>query len=124
MNERRGDDLGHGHFLRYTGWHPERDLNPQYDNVADIDKIGAILDHPLGSGPTDEAYRETYGRYRERGWCSSHVMFDLPNIERVIGPTSPRWTVEVWEPLTISPSVRCLICGDHGHVRGGRWVPA
>jgi len=34
------------------------------------------------------------------------------------------WQVESWEPLTISPSVLCLICGDHGFIRNGSWVPA
>ncbi|MGZ6376665.1 MAG: hypothetical protein ACXWPI_18345 [Ktedonobacterales bacterium] len=34
------------------------------------------------------------------------------------------WTLESWEPLTISPSVLCLQCGDHGFIRNGRWVSA
>jgi len=33
------------------------------------------------------------------------------------------WTVESWEPLTISPSLLCK-CGDHGFIREGKWVPA
>jgi len=35
----------------------------------------------------------------------------------------PRWQVEQWEPLTISPSIRCD-CGWHGFIRDGRWIPA
>lgn len=38
--------------------------------------------------------------------------------------TWPVWTVESWEPLTLSPSVLCRACGLHGWIRGGRWVPA
>lgn len=34
------------------------------------------------------------------------------------------WTVQSWEPLTVTPSVLCLTCGLHGWIRGGRWVPA
>jgi hypothetical protein len=34
------------------------------------------------------------------------------------------WTVERLEPLTLSPSIRCLGCGVHGFVRGGQWSPA
>lgn len=28
------------------------------------------------------------------------------------------------EPLTVSPSLLCAICGHHGFIREGRWVPA
>lgn len=34
------------------------------------------------------------------------------------------WTVEQEEPLTLSPSLLCRICGHHGFIRNGRWVPA
>ena len=34
------------------------------------------------------------------------------------------WTVESRDPLTLSPSLACRICGHHGFIRGGRWVPA
>lgn len=31
------------------------------------------------------------------------------------------WTVESWDPLTISPSVLAKGCGLHGFIRNGRW---
>ena len=34
------------------------------------------------------------------------------------------WRVESWEPLTLSPSLLCKTCGDHGHIRNGKWEPA
>lgn len=34
------------------------------------------------------------------------------------------WTIDQLEPLTLSPSLLCTACGDHGFVREGRWVPA
>lgn len=34
------------------------------------------------------------------------------------------WQVEQAEPLTLSPSLLCRSCGDHGFVRQGRWVRA
>jgi len=37
-------DLGHGHTLQFTSWSPDRELNPQYDGIPDIPKIGAIVD--------------------------------------------------------------------------------
>jgi len=33
------------------------------------------------------------------------------------------WDVVSLEPLTISPSLLCRVCGHHGFVRNGRWVP-
>lgn len=34
------------------------------------------------------------------------------------------WTLVSEDPLTLAPSLRCTVCGDHGFVRGGTWVPA
>jgi hypothetical protein len=34
------------------------------------------------------------------------------------------WTVESPDPLTLSPSLLCRSCGDHGFIRAGRWVRA
>lgn len=62
-----------------------------------------------------ESHRSPDGRE-----CSGSVTFDVPEAEGLKGP---RWTVESWEPLTISPSILCS-CGWHGFIRGGRWVPA
>lgn len=41
-------------------------------------------------------------------------------------PFSPSdsWIVESLDPLTISPSLLCGICGHHGFIKQGRWVPA
>ncbi len=34
------------------------------------------------------------------------------------------WDVVSTEPLTLAPSMRCRICGHHGYIQNGRWVPA
>lgn len=62
-----------------------------------------------------ESHRTPEGRE-----CYGAVTFDVPQAEGLKGP---RWTVESWEPLTISPSVLCS-CGHHGFIRAGAWVPA
>ena len=31
------------------------------------------------------------------------------------------WEVEQEEPLTLSPSLACRMCGHHGFIRNGRW---
>ena len=49
----------------------------------------------------------------------------LPFAGRAFAPGEiAAWTVECDEPLTLSPSVLCRICGDHGFVRNGRWIRA
>lgn len=97
-------DLGSGHTLRYLSWSPDRELNPQYEGIADIERIGAIVD--TGNG------------------CESGVYFDVPGVREVIGPDRPVWTMECWDPLTLSPSLLCKLCNDHGHIRNGLWIPA
>lgn len=108
-------DLGHDHVLRFHSWAPDRDLNPQYDGVADIERFGASIEH---------LHAKTGKR------CVSGITFDTPEIQRVLEISRSRggiggavWQVQSWEPLTISPSVLCS-CGDHGFIRNGRWEPA
>ena len=96
-------DLGSGHSMQFTCWKPDRYLNPQYADLPDIERVGVIVD--TGNG------------------CKSSVLFDLPGVAQVF-PGHPVWTVESWEPLTLSPSLLCKLCGDHGFIRAGRWVPA
>lgn len=101
-------DLGLGVTLRYTSWTPDRDLNPQYAGIPDVDRYGALLEHPLASAET--------------GRCMGSLTF-RSEVALKLEPRVPMWTVESWDPLTISPSVLCA-CGFHGFIRGGRWVPA
>lgn len=104
-------DLGHDHTLRFVSWAPDRDLNPQYDGIPDVERYGAVISHPAPPG------------YRGAGdLCEGSIIFD-GEVQRRLDPHRPRWTVESWQPLTLSPSLQCH-CGDHGHVRGGVWVPA
>jgi hypothetical protein len=98
-------NLGHGHTLRFVGWAPERDLNPQYVGIPDDPKTGAIVGHVKPDG----------------AYCEGFVWFDTPT-NRALAH-APLWAVESWEPLTISPSLLCS-CGDHGFIRAGRWEVA
>lgn len=100
-------DLGHGHRMRSFGWFPDRELNPQYDGVPDIENLGVTVFHPRADDPGLE--------------CQSAIFFDIPGVERF---TDTVWQVEQQEPLTVSPSLLCVSCGDHGFIREGRWVPA
>lgn len=119
-------DLGDGHTLRYFGWSPDLDLNPQYQGIAGIpvEKAGASIGHYRPDDPT---------RY-----CEGGVTFDIPQM-RAVNPDGVFWTVESWDPLTLSPSLLCKAplfddvthkpipnteCGDHGFIREGKWVRA
>jgi hypothetical protein len=37
-------------------------------------------------------------------------------------PEHQAWDVQSWEPLTLTPSLLCRACGDHGHITNGKWV--
>jgi hypothetical protein len=103
-------DLGYDHYLKFYCWKPCRDLNPQYDKIPDIEKAGAIITHKSKNGDGD---------------CTSGVTFDSEDARKIqITSRDHYWKVESWEPLTLSPSLLCLSCGDHGFIREGRWVPA
>jgi hypothetical protein len=34
------------------------------------------------------------------------------------------WDVQSFNPLTMSPSLLCLACGDHGFIENGKWRKA
>lgn len=100
-------DLGRGHRGEFLGWNPDRDLNPQYAGIPDVEKYAMTIYHHNTNG--DE--------------CAGMVTF-AGDVQRRIEPNRPNvWQVESWDPLTISPSVLCS-CGDHGFIRQGRWLDA
>jgi hypothetical protein len=102
-------DIGHGHTAHPVGWHSDRDLNPQHEGISDVDLWGIDIEHPFPEGAK----------------CFGHgaVTFDGPT-QRLIAPAVAKWTLNSDDPLDLSPSVLCRLCGDHGFIRQGRWVPA
>lgn len=107
-------DLGCDHWLMFTSWNPDRTLNPQYADLPDVEHVGAIIYHPPVSGNSMSDVE---------GYCASHVFFDS-KVTCQLWPEHSRWKVEKEDPLTLSPSVLCMRCGDHGFVRDGKWVRA
>lgn len=101
--------LGHDHFYHFTSWAPDRELNPQYDGIPDVERFGLIIIHPSKSNPAGPP-------------CVGGITFDGEVQRRLNMPDRALWQVESWEPLTISPSLLCF-CGDHGWIRNGRWEP-
>jgi hypothetical protein len=117
--------LGAGHTLIWTEWLPDLDLNPQYRDVPSLqthEHYGAIIRHP--AGPHVKPWATDFCG---EGICEGGVVFDTATARAMhaisaIGGTAV-WTVQSWDPLTISPSILCE-CGDHGFIRGGEWIPA
>lgn len=88
-------DIGHGVLIVFTTWRTH-------------ERSGILHEHPTGRG--DERH-------------IGGITFDLPGIAEAF-PDRPLWQVESWDPLTISPSLKCRDCGHHGWIRSGEWVPA
>lgn len=102
-------DLGDGHLLAFTMWAPDRVLNPQFEGLPDVERFGFTWEHPDAKRPGEK--------------CMGAGHFD-GEVQRKLVTERTRWTVEAWEPLTLSPSLLCGACGCHGFIRGGKWVPA
>lgn len=105
-------DLGDDHYLTFVRWAPD-------DLPANREWLGLGPDDPM---PVVEKFCATIRHYKPDGeLCEGCVTFDGEWARKL--KDGPRWVVESWEPLTLSPSVLCS-CGDHGFVRQGRWVGA
>jgi len=96
-------DFGSGYSGRWIGWYPDRELNPQYKDLPDLDRAVLLITCPHG---------------RDSG-----IPVHPPKYNEIFGRKNT-WTVESWEPLTISPSILRKACGCHGFIREGKWVPA
>lgn len=55
-------------------------------------------------------------------FCGSSAFWDVSIYAP--GHELPCWTLNSLDPLDISPSLLCLMCGDHGFIRQGKWIPA
>ena len=89
-------DLGDGHVLTFAS----------YNDQA---RVGASIAHKRPDGGDCDGWIAFAGR----AWADSFSPGQIAT-----------WTVESDEPLTLTPSVLCRACGDHGFVRGGKWVRA
>lgn len=54
--------------------------------------------------------------------CGGFVPFDVES--SYLTPHGPKWQVQSYDPLTLSPSILCTACNHHGWIRNGRWEPA
>jgi hypothetical protein len=90
-------DLGDGHRIVFSGYKGEK-------------RVGGNVLHP----PVE-------GKCGGQGWLT----FEGRSWAREFAPGAiATWKVESEEPFTISPSILCRACGDHGFIRDGKWVRA
>lgn len=101
-------DLGMGLTGRFVGWHPDRDLNPQYAGIADVEDFSLAI-------------YEGYGTDNEV--CRGIVNLDTPGARAVPGMQGYFWQVHSWEPLTLTPSILDKTTGWGGFITNGKWVP-
>ena len=112
-------DLGHAHWLMFTRWDPDLELNPQFDT-------------PEFDPPVERVGAQVYHRRRDGRMCVGAIHFDTPGSPFTNARNA--WHVVTWEPLTVEPSLLCKMplrfidgsqgtCGDHGFIRAGVWVP-
>ena len=91
-------DIGSDHFIRFSSY-------------QDDDKTGITVLHKDKSGATCRGWVAFRGGAWEKAFVASAQPIQA-------------WDVQSLDPLTISPSVLCRACGDHGFIRDGKWVCA
>ena len=91
-------DIGGGHEIEYVGYAGE-------EKVA----INDYHKRPDNSQPC-----QGFVSFTGKGWSN----------EFKGSPGHQSWDVVSWDPLTLTPSLLCRSCGDHGHITNGRWVKA
>ena len=89
-------DLGDGHRLVFSGYEGEARVG------------GNVMHTPIE------------GKCSGDGW----IAFEGRSWARSFNRQITVWTVESDDPLTLSPSILCRACGDHGFIRNGKWVRA
>lgn len=103
-----GNGLSYGFFV----WAPDRELNPQYTGLPDIDPAGIVICRG----------EETLGAC----WFKSDVAAQINGGHAM-------WDLISLSPLHIEPSVRMYrydprtrkhVPSLHGFIRNGVWVPA
>ena len=122
--------LGHGVYMRWLTFAPDRQLNPQYADLPDNDRTGIIVGHLHADGRCAR-HTTPEGCKSNPQWCApiceGAVLFDTPE-NRTGDPNRPLWQVHSLDPLHIEPSILRSSdeggCGLHGFIRGGKWVPA
>jgi hypothetical protein len=90
-------DLGDDHTIEFTSYKGD-------------DRAGAIVTHKTPAGNLCESSIS----FRWHSWVA----------EFKSGIPDQSWELVSDNPVTLSPSLACRACGDHGFITGGKWVKA
>jgi hypothetical protein len=60
---------------------------------------------------------------KKGAWCRGWVAFKQSKWGEQFKKGDVGWNVQVREPLTLSPSIKCRACEDHWHMVAGKWSP-
>lgn len=94
------------------------DFGLPVDEPVDIGSGATITLHQWGGqivGLT-EAHKDKGGNV-----CMGYVRFEGTR-GGYGSDNAAKWKVESVSPLTLSPSILCRTCGNHGFIRQGKWV--
>lgn len=92
--------------------------------MIDLGDGHTLLPFAQHDGGPITGYIETHPRPDNGQPCAGSVMLDTAGDG---WPEHPRWRVTdrtPGAPLSLEPSILCRSCGNHGWVRGGKWVAA
>jgi Family of unknown function (DUF6527) len=115
-----------------TDWQPGDPVHTQYDAVGLCTKCGCSW-FPGDSTDTcpECGYKLNTVTFRldDDGrhvhWGHDCVgSFGTPHRRKTTLPVGPgRWQLAQAEPLTVTPSILCKLCGCHGFITNGAWCP-
>lgn len=116
--------------------------------MSEVDKSGAhvsstpqtpFFEPPASAIDIGGGHRIVYAHYQDEvagiqdwhrkadgNWCCGWVPFRGTPWSRGFesNPSYQAWDVVQREPLTITPSMLCRACKDHGFITNGQWVKA
>lgn len=104
--------MGDGHAFRFlygsVDSYPDKGWLHYQDGVNDLVIIGIMENHRTADGFV----------------CGGYASFVRPPRPSEHEATNPLWKVQSIEPLTITPSLQCRSCANHGFITEGQWVSA
>lgn len=95
-------------------WFPTAPFNRDDDGLIQADIGDGVLVSPLFREGWPIALIETHPR-DDNAPCSGVIR---------IGDGVEGWMIQQESPLTLHPSIQCIVCTHHGFIREGKWVPA
>jgi uncharacterized protein DUF6527 len=92
-------------------------------NAIFLDEGHAIV---LSEYKGDTAGINEWHRKQDGAWCRGWVAFNGSAWAKAFSavPDFQGWDIVQREPLTLTPSILCRVCGSHGFITNGKWVAA